>query len=82
MKYSAAPEQKETHYYFLQGPFLAYTSNEELLKQVLDHKKQNGADVAPATALHLKKTASAQAVASLWINPRALDGELLKKPRV
>ncbi len=78
MTYFRRQEQKETHYYYLQGSFLAYTGKEELLKQILEQKKQ-GDSVAPAPALHLKKVAASQALASLWINPRALDAELLQK---
>jgi Protein of unknown function (DUF3352) len=78
MTYFRRQELKESHNYFLEGTFLAYTGKEELLKQILDQKKQ-GDSMAPAPALHLKKAAAAPALASLWINPRALDAELLQK---
>ena len=78
MHYVRRQEQKETHYYYLQGPFLAYTGKEELLKRILDQKQQGNSE-APPLALQLKKAGADQAAACLWINPRFLDAELQQK---
>ena len=75
LTYYRRVHQRATHYYFQDGPLLAVTSNEATLHAVLDRKNAE----APLAAKHLEQSQVKRPIASLWLNPRAFDAELLKQ---
>lgn len=75
--YTCRVEGGSTHFYYLQGPVLAFTSQEGMLKRMLERVAQPPKE--PALIRHLNKLGVDDAFATLWINPRAFDVELEKK---
>jgi hypothetical protein len=70
-------EKNSTHYYYVQDAYLFLTSQEDLLRRVLDvHADPKKSGPLPQ---HLQRARADRALASLWINPRSLDGELKDK---
>jgi hypothetical protein len=74
-KYVRRTEKKDTNYYYLDGPVLLFTGQEELLKQALDLGSAKNDAEAPV-ARRFRELGADQAVLSLWINPRAFDAQL------
>lgn len=72
--------REATHYYFVRGPVLAFTSSEEMIRRVIDlaQSKPKG---APIIAQRLKQLGLDNAFAVLWVNPRPFDAELAAKVR-
>jgi hypothetical protein len=77
-KYVCRSGLRHAHYYLLSGALFAYTAKEELLKRVIDRHQAGDRDIPPLSG-HLKKAGAANAVASLWIDPRAFDADREQK---
>lgn len=67
-----------THYYYLKGPILAYTSQEAMLKRVIDLDRRE-ASVEPPLARDMRRLDVHEAMLTIWVNPRAFDAELKRK---
>lgn len=65
-------------FYYLHGPILAFTAQEEMLRQVIDRGRQE-AKTEPFLTRQLRRLGAAEALAVLWINPRAFDAEFERK---
>jgi hypothetical protein len=63
-------------FYFLDGPLLAFTGHEALLKQLLERRAQpaNALKILPLAA-QARKVGVEKALGTLWINPRSFDAE-------
>src|SRR5205085_7854011 len=70
-------ERGGEHYYYLDGPLLAFSGTEDLIRRVMDRH----AVVARAgpVASHLHKAGADQALAAWWVNPRAFDADLRRQ---
>lgn len=68
---------------FVQGPVLAFSTQEGLLRRALDlDRTAPAADTRrPFVAEQLRLLVPETALASLWLNPRAFDAELQAKAR-
>ncbi|MCI0742004.1 MAG: hypothetical protein L0Y72_23470 [Gemmataceae bacterium] len=76
--YQRRVEAKSAHYYLLQGGLLVYSAEEPLIHWVID--KQREVPKSPGHILkHLRRAGAERAFASLWVDPRAFDAELLQK---
>lgn len=81
-KYYRRVKSKEPEeFYCLHGPILAFTSQENMLKQVIDLGRQAPAadTTLPPIARQLQQLGTDHALASLWINPRAFEADLQHK---
>jgi hypothetical protein len=72
-------ERKRDHYYFLRDGVLAFSSREPMLRQVIDRERQQSEREQPVLVRNLRRVESEQALATLWVNPRAFDGEIERK---
>jgi hypothetical protein len=78
VRYYYRKKGAEQQYYFVSGPLLALAGREELLKEVMDRRLAPAEGRKPSgPARGLRGTADA--LAALWLNPRALDAELREK---
>ena len=72
-------EPHQTNYYFIRGPVLLFTGQEDLLRQALDVDLEAAADAEPTLARRLREIGADRAVLALWVNPRAFDAGLEAK---
>lgn len=73
--YFRRTERKGENYYYLNGPVLAFTSQEAILHQAIERDRKAG-DTEPAVAKQLRLLGADRALAAVWINPRAFDAEM------
>jgi hypothetical protein len=66
------------NFYFLRGPILAVSSQEEMLRRVLDLDRQ-ASTAEPHVARQLRLLGADQHLAALWINPQAFVAEMERK---
>src|SRR5262245_58599393 len=87
VKYYRREEIGKNHFYFLQGPLLAFTGREETLRQVMDLQAKPGKEprllqqLQRAGVVSAPKNArqGARPLAALWVNPRTFDGEMQQR---
>src|SRR5262249_49979935 len=77
VKYVRRVERHSVHFYFVKGGLLAATTREDLLKRVIDAP----AGKSGAILEHVRKASSPRPLATLWVNPRAVDAELAAKAK-
>ncbi|HMF16082.1 MAG TPA: hypothetical protein VKE98_02695 [Gemmataceae bacterium] len=78
-RYFRRVERTQTHFYFLDGSLFAYTSQEAIIRQVIErHKKKDGDS---QLGKRLDRAGAGSALASLWVNPRAFDADLKYKAK-
>jgi hypothetical protein len=67
-------------FYYLSGPMLAFSSQEAMLRQVIERSQEhklNGATKAGGSIFeHLRRLGADKALLALWFNPRAFDAHL------
>jgi hypothetical protein len=76
--YMARVGQNATHYYYLNGPVLAYTSQESMVKRVIDLDRAASSE-SPALVRDMRRLEVHEAMVTLWVNPRAFDADLKRK---
>lgn len=76
--YQRRVERRETTYYYLRGPLLAFSSREEVIRRVIERDRQAG-EGEPFIARQLTQLGLGGSVAALWINPRAFEAHLEQK---
>src|SRR5262245_22469433 len=74
-KYYHRAEVTGDQFYCLDGPFLAFSSQEAMLRKVLDRRADATRPALPMLA-QLTAAGCDKALGSLWINPRAFDALL------
>jgi hypothetical protein len=67
---------KPPMFYFVHGPVLAVSSQESMLREIIDGDRSRSSDSVPAAARHLRQLDAERALMAIWINPRAFDAEL------
>jgi Protein of unknown function (DUF3352) len=73
VRYYCRVETRETSYYYLRGPILVLSKQEERLKQALDCDQELPGDREPPLVRHLKQMEADGSLMTIWLNPRALD---------
>jgi hypothetical protein len=73
VKYFRRVESKKTSYYYLRGPILAFSSQEEMLRQAILRERAASASAQPVVARKLRQMGFEKSAAALWLNPRAFD---------
>lgn len=77
LKYHRRVEADGDNFYALQGPVLALTAHEPMLRQVLERQLEPKTAAKPLPLVRQMQTAGVdKALGTLWINPRAFDAEL------
>lgn len=71
--YTCRRERGSSHFYYLQGAVFAFTSQEGIMKRMLERVADKEASLL---SRQLAKLGVDDALATLWINPRAFDTEL------
>ncbi|HYV35024.1 MAG TPA: hypothetical protein VE988_04915 [Gemmataceae bacterium] len=71
-KYTQRLESGHSQFFVVDGNFLAFTGQEEMLRKVLDRRADAKLPPLPLVK-HLKDAGCDKALASVWINPRAFE---------
>ncbi len=78
--YHRRVESEGESFYFLDGPVLAFSAQEGLLREVLERRAAPEAKAKTLPLLErLKEAGAERALLTLWINPRAFDDELRRQ---
>ena len=77
-KFFRRVETGKSSYYFVEGPLLAFSSQESLIRKVIDLYRDK-TDRNASLVRHVERAGAAQALAVLWLNPRAFDADLGQK---
>ncbi len=79
-RYFRRGERQKKNYYWLHGPLLVFANKEEMIRKVID--RQATASQEPCLlGKQLRQAGVEQALAALWINPRAVEPELRHKAK-
>ncbi|MCC6419639.1 MAG: hypothetical protein IT429_15510 [Gemmataceae bacterium] len=76
LKYCRRVEAGGESFYHLGGPVLVFAAREGMLREILDRRADLKRPPDLPLAARLKQAGTDRALATLWINPRALDAEL------
>lgn len=74
MEYFCRVENRAVHYLYLKEGLLAFTSQETLLRRIMERSAET-----PAVGPKRPWMTSPEGIATFWINPRAFDAELQAK---
>jgi hypothetical protein len=66
-------------FYYLHGPLLAITQKEEVLWRIMERDRLASQTAEPPVTSHLRRLGVENALAALWINPRAFEPEIQRK---
>jgi hypothetical protein len=77
-KYFHRVDRQDENYYWLNGPILALSSKEEMLRRVLERNRKQAADES-VVSRQLRLLNADRNLAALWINPRAFEPEMEHK---
>ncbi len=72
-------EPHQTNYYYIRGPVLLFSGQEEMLRQAIDVDRSAAAAAEPPLARRLREVGADRAALALWLNPRAFDAGLETK---
>lgn len=70
---------KPPNFYYVRGPVLALSSQEEMLRATLDCERTRPADAVPELTRRLRELDADRVFLALWFNPRSLDAEIEAK---
>jgi hypothetical protein len=76
VKYYRRLERTEPEFYYLRGPVLVLSGQEDMLRQAIDRDRLAPADDEPPIARRLRDLGVDRALFTLWLNPRAFDAEV------
>jgi len=78
--YFRRAEADKTHYYLVRGSLLAFSSKEALIRSTIE-RQQRKSEPAHPLVKQISRARAHQALATLWVNPRAFDAELQAKTK-
>ncbi len=78
VEYVYRAERNKDQFYYRDGPLLAFSSKEAMLRRVID-RARDATDREAALPKHLDRLGAMGAPAVLWVNPRAFDAQLEQK---
>lgn len=78
-EYVRRVEKGNVQFYYLHGPVLAVSSQENFLKRVIERDLGESGTREPSVAGRLRRLGADGALAALWVNPRAFDAALARK---
>jgi len=80
VQYQCRVERHGENFAYLHGHVLAFSTREGMLQQVIDREQKLSSE-EPAILHHLRRLGADQALAALWINPRAFDASFEQKAK-
>jgi hypothetical protein len=78
-RYFRRIEKDNTHYYYIDGRLLVFTTKEPTLRAVMEQHVQTGAPALLPLAEQFQRAGADKALATLWVNPRAFDQDIQRK---
>jgi hypothetical protein len=72
-------ERNKPSYYFLRGPILGVSEQEDFLREALDCDRLRAADAVPEVTRRLRELDADRALFAVWIHPRTFDAQLEAK---
>jgi hypothetical protein len=78
VEYSCRVERRGENFAWLRGPVLAFATREAMLKRVIELDRASTGR-QPFVSQQLDRLGATQALAALWINPRAFESHLQQK---
>lgn len=79
VEYFARVELKKVQFYFLRGPVLAFATQEEIMRQVIELDSRPPGNRSSQALVQLRQLGVEDRLAMLWINPRAFEPGLQQK---
>jgi hypothetical protein len=70
---------KPPTFYYVHGPVLALSGQEDMLRQAIDCDRMRATDAVPDVTRRLRELDAERALVAVWINPRAFDAEVESK---
>ncbi len=70
---------KPATFYYVNGPVVALSEQEDMLRQAIDCDRLRSAEVVPDVTRRLRELEADRALLAVWINPRAFDAEVESK---
>src|SRR5713101_3604781 len=80
VQYQCRVERHGENFAYLHGHVLAFSTREGMLQQVIDLERKLSSE-EPAILHQLRRLGADQALAALWINPRAFDASFEQKAK-
>jgi hypothetical protein len=77
--YRRIERDKPPTFYYVHGPVLVVSSQEDMLRQAIDCDRTRAPDAEPAVTRRLRELDAERALFAMWINPRAFDAEIESK---
>ncbi len=74
-----AEGDKPSTFYYLHGPILAVSPQEDMIRQIIDLDYIQVANAVPESVRRLSELDAERALLAVWVNPRAFDAELNAK---
>jgi hypothetical protein len=75
-EYFQRDDARGTHFVYVRGSLLALSPNEDALEQLIDRDQAAAGAGVPPLVQQLEKLGAAEALATLWINPRIFEAEM------
>jgi hypothetical protein len=75
-EYAERVEKKQTRFYYVHGPVLAVSSQETMIRRVIDLDRAAASAEPPFIARELRRLGVDEDLAVFWLNPRAFTPEL------
>lgn len=66
-------------FYYVNGPVLAVSEQEDILRECIDCDRLRAADAMPEATRRLRELDADRALFALWLNPRAFDADVASK---
>lgn len=81
--YARIERDRKPHYYWLNGPVLAFSGQEAMLRHVIERNKHAPAANVQESLLtrRFRELKVEKGLLALWINPRAFDAELARRAK-
>jgi hypothetical protein len=77
-RYFRRVEKHKTHYYYQAGRLLAFSSQDNLVRNVVA-KVRRSVGTSPRIAQQLRQAGVDKSLVSLWVNPRTWDAEFMAR---
>jgi hypothetical protein len=66
-------------FYYVNGPIVAVSEQEEILRECMDCDRLRATDAIPEVARRLHELGADRALLAMWLNPRAFDADVESK---
>jgi hypothetical protein len=77
--YRRVERGKAPSFYYVNGPIVAMSEQEEILRECMDCGRLRAADAVPEVTRRLRELDADRALLAMWLNPRAFDADVESK---